>query len=325
MSKELKIGLTALIVGALSIWGFNYLKGFNILEKAPREFFVEYNNVQGLNTASPVTINGMQVGRVLDITFNQNPSKRGVLVVKFGITKEFDFSTSSVAKLYSASLMGGEAIKIVPSFEGELAKTGDTLVGTVESDLLSSMEAKLNPLQSKLADIMVQMDTLLVGVNDILDHDSRVSLRRSIKNLETITTNFKGASKNIDALVIQNKAKLDTTLTNAQKITDDFAVVSSDLKEADLSGTIEDLRSTINKFNSIATQIESGEGTVGKLMYDEALYVNLEEASKQLAELLEDFKLHPKRYVNVSVFGKKDKGYVAPEKEEVTAGEELEK
>lgn len=106
MSRELKTGFVAVVVIALFIWGFNFLKGENIFANSQRHFFVEYNNIQGLKKSSSVTINGLQVGSVVDIKFNTNPEKRGKLIVELLIENDFQFSKSSIAKIYSASLMG---------------------------------------------------------------------------------------------------------------------------------------------------------------------------------------------------------------------------
>ena len=183
MSRELKTGFVAVVVIALFIWGFNFLKGENIFANSQRHFFVEYNNIQGLKKSSSVTINGLQVGSVVDIKFNTNPEKRGKLIVELLIENDFQFSKSSIAKIYSASLMGGQSLAIIPSYEGEMAVDGDSLKGEVESDIFSSVGEKLNPLQAKLENVIVSADSLLVGLNQTLTIESRKSLNRSIKGI----------------------------------------------------------------------------------------------------------------------------------------------
>ena len=108
LSRELKTGVVSVAIIAAFIWGYNFMKGQNLFETSNRTYFAEYNDIQGLNTASIVTINGFNVGKVVNIKFDKDPEKRGVLIVEFGVDSDFKFSKNSVAKIYSASLMGGK-------------------------------------------------------------------------------------------------------------------------------------------------------------------------------------------------------------------------
>ncbi|MBL4642096.1 MAG: MCE family protein, partial [Flavobacteriaceae bacterium] len=154
MSRELKTGFIAVVIVALFVWGFNFLKGENIFAKNQRIYFVEYDNIQGLKKSSSVTINGLHVGTVVNIEFNKDPEKKGKLVVELLIENDFEFSKKSIAKIYSASLMGGQSLAIIPSYEGELALSGTYLAGEVESDIFSTVGEKLNPLQAKLESVI---------------------------------------------------------------------------------------------------------------------------------------------------------------------------
>ena len=195
LSRELKSGVVAIIIIALFIWGYSFLKGQNIFNSSPRTYLVEYNNVQGLNTASAVTINGLIVGKVVDIAFD--PNKKGTLIVEFGVDNDFQFSKNSIAKIYSASLMGGKSLAIVPSYEGENAVSGDFLKGEIESDIFSSVGEKLNPLQAKLENVIVSADSLMLGLNQVLDENSRRNLRNTFANLNTTVANFKKSSASV--------------------------------------------------------------------------------------------------------------------------------
>ena len=314
VSRELKTGLVAVTVIALFIWGYNYLKGLNIFDGPLKTFKTEYANVQGLNTASVVTINGVDVGKVVDIEFNKNPNKRGWLVVEFSVENDFEFSKNSIAKIYSASLMGGKSLAIIPSYEGETAKPGDFLKGEIESDIFSTVTEKLNPLQAKVENVIVRADSLMMGLNDIFNENSRKNLRSSIAQLNSTITNFKEISSSVNEMVKKNDAKLEQTLSNAEKMTDNFAQLSDTLNNANIGETVKKLEKTVSSLNGILSNMESGEGTLGKLLHDEGMYTNLTNASKEMEELLREMKLHPKRFVHFSLFGKKDKGY-SPELE----------
>ncbi|UMB53866.1 MlaD family protein [Lutibacter sp. A64] len=314
ITRELKTGVIAVLVIALFIWGYNYLKGLNLFDGQIKTYFTEYSNVQGLNTASVVTINGVDVGKVVDIKFNNSPEKRGNLIVEFSVENDFEFSKNSIAKIYSTSLMGGKSLAIVPSYEGETALPGDFLKGEIESDLFSSVSEKLNPLQAKVESVIKSADSLMTGLTDVLDVKSRESLKSSILELNATVTNFKHASANINKLIVNNDEKLTKTLDNATLMTNNLAKLSDTLVNANLGLTIKNIENTVDNLNKVLAGIENGDGTLGKLLTDEEMYINLTNASKELEELLREMKLHPKRFVHFSLFGKKDKGYT-PEEE----------
>lgn len=313
ITREVKTGIVAISVIALFIWGFNYLKGLNLFDGPLKTYKTEYNNVRGLNKASVVTINGVEVGKVINIMFNQNPEKRGQLIVEFSVETDFEFSKKSIAKIYSASLMGGKSLAIIPSYEGEMAKPGDFLKGEIESDIFSSVTEKLNPLQAKVESVIVSADSLMAGLTDILDVKSRTELKSSIKYLNATILNFKNVSESVDKLVKSNEEKLGNTLSNTELMTANLAKLSDTLVNANLGLTVKNLETTITSLNKILESVEEGKGTLGKLLNDEGMYNNLTNASKELEELLKEMKLHPKRFVHFSLFGKKDKGY-QPEK-----------
>ena len=315
ISREVKTGIVAVSVIALFIWGYNFMKGLNLFDGPLKIYKTEYNNVQGLNTASVVTINGVDVGKVVSIKFNKNPEKRGQLIVEFSVETDFEFSKNSVAKIYSASLMGGKSLAVIPSYEGATAISGDFLRGEIESDIFSSVTEKLNPLQAKVENVIVSADSLLVGLNEIVDAKSRIHLKNSIANLNETISKFKSISISVDKLIKENEEKLDKTLANTEMLTSNLAKLSDTLINANLGLTVKKLETTIGNFNKILASVEEGNGTLGKLISDEEMYNNFTAATKEMEELLREMKLHPKRFVHFSLFGKKDKGY-KPEQEQ---------
>lgn len=309
MSKELKTGIVSVIIIVLFIWGYNFLKGQDLFSPNSRHFFVEYNNINGLNEASLVTINGLKVGKVDEITFNTKPSKKGSLLVRISLDNDFQFSKNSIAKIYSASLMGGQNLAIIPNYEGPLAVAGDYLKGEIESDMFSSVGEKLNPLQAKLENVLVGADSLLIGFNQVLDKKSRESLNRSVIGLEGTISDVRKTLSSVNSLLADNKSNLDSTLTNAKNMTSNFAKVSDDLAKANLGETVKKLETTLANVNTLLADMKSGKGTLGKLMTDDKMYTNLTNASKEMEELLREMKLNPKRFVHFSLFGKKAKPY----------------
>ena len=290
------------------------MKGLNLFNGPLKTYYTEYNNVQGLNTASTVTINGVDVGKVVNINFNKDPNKRGQLIVEFSVENDFEFSKNSIAKIYSASLMGGKSLAIIPSYEGETAVPGDVLMGEIESDIFSSVADKLNPLQAKVENVIVSADSLMSGLNDVLNEKSKEQIKQSLTSLNTTLLNLQKVSGSLDEIVQKNEEKLSNTLSNAELMTGNLAKLSDTLVNANLGEMVKNMDAALTSVNTILSNLEAGEGTMGKLLTDDEMYVNLTNASKELGELLREVKLHPKRFVHVSVFGKKDKGYV-PETE----------
>lgn len=309
ISREIKTAILVILGIILFIFGFSYLKGNNLLQNT-RILYAEYNNVDGLTTSTPVTINGFAVGKVLDIYFKDDNS--GNLVVKMDVDTKFNFSKNSQALLFQNGFIGGKAVSIIPSKDNAPnAKNGDVLKGTVKSGMTEALNDKLEPLQNKIENVMTETDSLLVNFNTILDDQTRTNLQLSVANLNRTMVSFNETSKLLNALLNDNKAKLDRTLSNAEQMTENFSKFSNSLSEIDVAKTLTELQNTMAKFESILASVEKGDGTLGKLLKDEKMYDNLSGASKQMEELLEDMKLNPKRYVHFSLFGKKAKRYDA--------------
>ena len=307
LSKEIKTAILVLSGILLFIFIFYYLKGENILDNSIKISAV-YNNVEGLAPSAAVTINGHKIGKVQSIHFTNDLS--GKLNVEMLIDSDFEFSKNSTAQLYEAGLIGGKAIAIIPAFDGAPnVESGDLLSSDVKPGLTDLVNQRLTPLQEKMERMMVSADTLLVNLNTLFDAQTKYNIKSSIAELSTTIESFKSTSESLNDLVVDNSSSIGQTITNFNKISDDLTRLSTSLAAADFDTIMADLKSTISSFNQLLSAIENGEGSVGKLMKDEAVYNNLEGATKQLEELLEDMKLNPKRYVHFSLFGKKAKQY----------------
>lgn len=307
MSKELRIGIISLVIIALGIWGYNFLKGQDLFNPNSRQFKVEYASINGLSKASLVTINGLKVGKVDNIKFNEN--KKGSLIVSFSMQNDFQFSKKSIVKIYSPNPLGGSNLAILPNYEGEIAVSGDFLKGEIEESLFSSIGERLDPIQSKLNYVLVGADSLLGSINQVLNKHSRKSLNRSIINLEKTITTVNKTLASVNGLIGSNRKTLTTTLENTKVITDNFSKISNDLAKANLGKTVKQLESTLHNVNGLLASVNNGKGTLGKLITDDKMYTNLTNASKEMEELLREMKLNPKRFVHFSLFGKRPKPY----------------
>lgn len=297
ISKEVKTSILVLAGIILFIFGFNYLKGQNLLDSS-RTFYAVYDNVEGLTPSTPVTINGLIVGKVVDIDFKDD--KSGKLLVKLLVDSDFQFSKNSKAELYETGLIGGKAIAIVPAFDNaENAKRNSYLKGTIKAGLSELVNQKLTPLQGKIENMMVSADSLLNNLNQVFDAQTKANLKKSIASLSSTIDAFKSTSLSLNQTIKNNQEKIDNVLTNADKLTGNLEKITNTISESDLKKTINNLESTLQNFDKIIANLEKGEGTMGKLLKDDALYNNLKGASKEMEELLEDIKIHPKRYFRI--------------------------
>lgn len=310
LTREIKTGIVVLTGIVAFVFGLSYLKSSPFFEDS-KTFYAVYDHVGGLQAGTQVTINGFKVGNVTNIRFKDNSGK---LLVTFSINNDFQFSKNSRAELYDTGIIGGKGIQINPVFDGSaMAQSGDTLISETKPGLTELVQQKLTPLQMKVEGAVSHADTLLMKVSSILDEPTQRELQKGIVGLSELVQTFKKSADRLNTLLDENGGALDKSLKNVDSITTNFAQLSGSLNEAGLAQTLTEFQTTVTKLNAVLKKIEQGEGSLGKFAQDEQLYNNLAEASRELDLLLQDFRLNPKRYVNVSVFGKKQKEYELPE------------
>ncbi|HLU50683.1 MAG TPA: MlaD family protein [Flavobacteriaceae bacterium] len=310
LSREVKTGLLAVFAIATLILGYNYLKGTNLLKRT-QTFYVVYDNVEGISDASFVTINGLKVGKVQEIQLNQ---KTGKLVVALSVESNYKIPKGSTAKPYGGLLVGGKNIAITPDYsQTEMAKSGETLQGIQDGGMMDIVSNELEPLKLKIENAVVSADSLIHALNTVLDTNSREDIKKSLANFNAITTSFKKTSVELEQLLSGNRGKLDNTFTNLENVSQNFSKLSDSLAQIEVNRLMQDLETTIANLKDATSKLNNSEGSIGKLLNDEKLYDNLEGASRQLEQLLQDLKLNPKRYVHFSLFGKRAGEYNSPE------------
>jgi len=306
ITREVKTGILALLAIALLIFGYKFLKGHNLLDN-DRTFYVIYDNVEGLTTSAPVTINGMIVGKVIKIDF---ADKKGNLIVTISVNNAFDFSKHSVAKIYGGGLLGGKSLSINPTLDqAGLAVHGDTLKGQVEEGLIELVNDRLTPLQEKIETAIVSADSVLTAINGILSNDSRNNLQSTFSDLSVTMKSFKNTASTLDKVLDVNASKLNRIFGNLDGMSTNLKQTSEAIAQINVGQLGKNIEAVTRDFKTIASGLDQGKGTAGKLLKDDQLYYNLENASKQLEQLLSDLKLNPKRYVHFSLFGKKPGAY----------------
>ena len=310
ISNEFKVGLIALLTIVAFIWLFNFLKGKNIFSPT-YSYYVVYNEVNGLTETNPVEINGFKAGVVQSIEFINDYSGR--LLVKLSVDKDYLLPRNTIAEITPASLIAGMKIRLLFGSGPGNYVHGDTIQGRVDVSVLKRAEEELLPLKEKISLLIVNLDSVLTGINDILSPEFTANVRSAMKNLNSTTAsvdkvmsdNENGLPAIMDdlskfsAMLSENSSAMGSTIDNLKSISDSLAA-------ADIYSAILNLKVTLEKTSELMGGLNEGKGTAGQLLTNDSLYVNLDSSIKSLDLLLQDLKANPKRYVRFSVFGGKN-------------------
>lgn len=287
------------------------MKGKNIFS-TENQFYIKYDNVEGLAKSNPVSINGLRVGQVSDI--KPIPISNGIIhfVVQITVDDKFEFSKLSKVEIYEPGLMSGKELRINMANTGQLAKNGDTLTGNIQLSMLSSLSSQVGPVKDQVSNVLSKLDSTMVSANKIVDAQNREQIKHLLENLNQTVASFKITADQTNRILANNEAGVKQVLENTNntvksaKVTvEKFGNVADNVDIKKLNTTIDNLSITADKLNSVIAGIQNGEGSLGKLTKDEDLYNNLNKTSYNLNALIEDLKANPKRYINFSVFGKK--------------------
>jgi len=310
LTKEIKAGLIVVLGITALIMGFSYLKSNSLLGKSTTLHAV-YDHVGGLQSGTAVSLNGFSVGTIDDIAFLDETGK---LMVSFTITTDLPIPADSKAELYDTSVLGGKGLQIVLGTPGSaIAQNGDTLTSIVKVGMTDRITELMEPLEAKVNSAIVETDLLMKNLNQLLDTDSQALLRETLNNFSETSASLKVITQNVSENLTANEKALGTILESTAELTSNLSSVSETLNDADLQGLIADLNTSVSATKEILEGVKNGEGSVGQIFTNQELYLSLQENLSQLEWLLQDLRLNPKRYLSVSVFGKKQKDYVAPE------------
>lgn len=310
ISNETKVGALASIAIATLIIGYGLLKGNDFFSNE-NEFYAKYDRVDGLATSKPVLINGYQIGRVSKLTLL--PS--GKILVQFKINPEYSIPKNTIARIESLDLLGSKAVVFELGDGNNFAENGDTLNSHVETDLLDQVE----PVQKKAEQIIARMDSVLTSVNNTLNPEFQRNFDRSFASIARTLETLEKTTKTVDGLVNTQSSKISGIMTNFESISNNFKnnnvkinnimnnldKVSDDLTKANFTQTIAEANKAVLDLQVILNKVNSGNGTLGQLINDEKMYINLNKAAENLDNLMIDIKANPKRYLNFSVFGGK--------------------
>jgi len=317
ISNETKIGVMAVVGVVMLIIGFKYLKGSGIFKKE-NHIYAVYGDVQGLKQSNPVVINGLQVGRIANLDGGKDMKR---ILVTVSLTKDVNIPSNSLAVI-NPNLLGSPTMEIQLGDASTYLKNGDTLLTTLSGGAFDEAMKLINPVLYEVKNAVKSLDSVLTTVTTVFDVRTKDNIQSILTNVNAATASFVVTSQSLQKLVdIQNGAlgqslknmntftsNLNTNNNHLDSIMKNAEVFSNKLSKIDLKQTLDTLQVAINNFKAGAEKINSKEGSLGLLLNDKTLYHNLESTTDKLNILLDDIRVHPKRYVNFSVFGKKDKG-----------------
>ncbi len=317
LSREVKISIIFLFTLFLFIWGINFLKGNDLLQNK-KKYYAVYNNVAGLMTANPVMINGFKIGLVTKMEFMNDNS--GNVLVEFTINKSVDITKNSIARIINADLLGSKAVMLIIN-KGDIAENKDTLIGETQLSFTDEIATQIDPIKTKTQKILSSLDTILDATKVVLNKQTQNNLIKSFENISQTLEHLNNTIGNVDNIVSKNKNNLSNLIENisnlSQTIKDNdkkisniinnFSSISDTLAKANFAETINNTNKVVSELQTTLDNINKGKGTIGKLATDEALYINLKNTTENLNILIKDLKENPKRYVHMSIFGKKDK------------------
>lgn len=310
ITKEAKVGLLAVSAIIILYAGFNFLKGSSIFSRT-NIFYIVYDNIDGLTTSNPVTLNGLPVGRVTDIELL--PEKQNHLLVSVELDKKIDVPAGTVAILADGGLLGGKVIKLQMGVSKSYLSGNDTLANAKEAGLSAILQQKAMPVLSQVDSLAHNLNLVAQGFKD------------TGKSLNSVLTTFDNTGNQLNGIVSDNRAQLAALIKNLNVLSASLAETEKGIKPLmagastfvdslnalRLGQTVAGANQTLGELKQVIANLQSGKGSVGKLLNDDKLYTNLNYTIISLNQLLANFREQPKRYVNVSVFGRKsDKGPV---------------
>ena len=315
IKRQYSIALMALGGIALLIFGLNYLKGLDLL--AGRNTYVAvYDDISGVNDATPVLFHGYHVGQV--VSSEMMPNGSGRIAVTFQINERgLKLTKDTHADIFSADLFS-RAVRITLG-AGVPAERGDTLIGGAEMSLTESVGSQIDPLKRKAEAMIAGVDSVLTALQTVLNPNARRDIDASFTNLRSTLENICSTTAKLDGLIAKESLQISSILGNVDQVTANLAAnndhlthifanmdsATAALANGRLERMMADMEATSKELKELMAGLKRGEGTLGKLMTDDSLYVNLNAATHQMDLLMEDLRLNPHRYL--SIFGRKDK------------------
>ena len=296
-TKEVKIALVAIAGVIILFFGMNFLKGLNLFSST-NDYYIEFKDISGLSSSSPIYADGFQVGTVKDVVYDYSGDHP--IRVLVGLDKDLRIPVGSTAEIES-DLMGNIKVNLLlANNPRERVMPGGSISGEVNAGAFGKA-AQMIPAIEKM---LPKLDSILASVNMLL---ADPALAQSLHNVQTITDNLTTSSAELNTLMKQLNRGVPTMMAKANGVLDNTNKITGNLAQLDLQTTKQQVDQTIANVQELTSKLNSNNGTLGLLMTDPALYNNLNSTMRSADSLLINFRQHPKRYVHFSLFGRKDK------------------
>lgn len=295
-TREVKVGLMAAVAIFVLYFGLNFLKGINVFSSEGNYYGV-YENIGGLVPSSPVYVKGFKVGQVDEIKYDF--SKQKSFIVRISVSKDIKLPKGTIIELFDDGLMGGKAIQLVyaPITASEaMYAPGDTIETNVSTGLMGKLSGDLLP---KIQSISTQADSLIRSVRVLVESKD---LKNSLSSIEHTTSDLAESSTQLKRMM---KNDVPHILSDVNSVTSDLKQISGNLKKVDFEATFASINHTIANLSLLSDKMNSSEGTIGLLLNNKDLYMNLSNTAASADKLMIDLQKNPKRYVHFSLFGSK--------------------
>jgi phospholipid/cholesterol/gamma-HCH transport system substrate-binding protein len=320
LNKEIKIAVLGIVAIVLFVFGYNYLKG-NGAFSSSKKILVEYDNVLGLTPSSYVQIQGFNVGTVKSIELSKKHP--GKILVTLVINEDVTIPSDSKARIISLDLLGTKAVNLITGTASTPVKEEEYLQGDVEFGTIEALGAAATPAIDQAKITLTSLDQTVHNINNILDEQSQANLKNSISNLNKTMADFSQFATELNA----QRAKISTLLNNLNsfaanldqnnstinRLLTNTETTTSKLSKIDFDGTINELKQTMDELQVTLQKMNNGNGSMALLMNDDKLYRNLKNTLATANNLLADVNARPSRYINVAIFGKKNKNECPPQ------------
>ena len=310
LNREFKIRFFGIIMIAALYWGVNFLKGTDLFTSTVH-YYAAYDQVNGLQPSASIVIKGFKVGAVSEIAYD--PQRSENVVVEFAVKSKYRIPKDTKARIFSDGIMGGKAVELELGVSPEFLQEGDTLFSEINKDFLEVAGSEFEFLKQRANELIGEVLVTLKSVNTLLGENS-ASIHATLDNMAAMTGDLRGVLSDQKGNLGETMANLNA-LSHAlekssgqiERIVSNTADFTDSLSKAQIPTAVAELNRAVNSLGDILGKIDAGEGTLGMLVADKALYDSLVASSANLSALLEDLRKHPSRYVNISVFGRRDR------------------
>lgn len=296
-TKEVKIALVAIAGVVVLFFGMNFLKGLNIFSSEDN-YYVQFSDITGLSSSSPVYADGFKVGVVKDIIYDYSHTEGSKVLI--GVDKQLRIPQGSSAEIVSDMLGNVKVNLLLANNPREKVAPGGLIKGMINDGAMG----KLQDMVPAVEKMLPKLDSIMTSLNAIL---ADPAIRQSLHNVQAITDNLTTSTAQLTTLMAGLNKNVPGMMAKANNVLDNTETLTANLAAVDVASTMRQVDQTIANVQQLTAKLNSKEGSLGLLMNDTQLYDNLNSTMRNADSLVIDLRQHPKRYVHFSVFGRKDK------------------